>query len=243
MAKTVEALRRAEIEQEQRAREAVTLARGNGQEKIGASFAAEEYRRMKQKILSSDSGHPDKNLVFCSTAAGEGNSTVLIGFANTLASGGERVLLVDANLQTPSLHRSFNLRQENGFSDLALPGAQLDGVIKKTALPNRFVITSGATLANPCSVFESPLLTLHIQQMKKRADWVLFDAAPVNSCPDAMLLAGKTGGVIMVIQAGKTRWEVAQEAIDQLKNGGAKVIGAFLNRREYPIPAWLYKRI
>jgi len=243
MARTVEALRRAEIEQEQRTGGAVCLPRANGQEKIAAPSVAEEYRRMKQKILCSNSGHPDKNLVFCSTAAGEGNSTVLIGFANTLASGGERVLLVDANLETPSLHRLFNLRQENGFTDLALPGAQLDDVIKKTALQNRFVITSGATPANGCSLFESPLLALHIQQVKTQADWVLFDAPPVSSCPDAILLAGKGGGVIMVIQAGKTRWEVAQEALGQLKDGGAKVIGVFLNRREYPIPAWLYKRI
>lgn len=240
MARTVDALRRAEAEQLTRV---VRELPAYPAEITSPAWVAEEYARMKQKILGFNSGHPEKSLVFCSAGRGEGTSTVLTGFARVLGAAGERVLLVDANLRYPSLHRLFGLQQEQGFSDLAREGTRPDEVIKRTGLKNVAVVTSGAVPAPRCLVLESPHLPGQLAQLKARADWLLFDTPPVTSCHDAVLLSGRAGGVVMVLHAEKTRWEVAQETLQNLQNSGAKIFGVFLNRRRYPIPAWLYKRI
>ena len=104
----------------------------------------EEYYRLKQNILRNNSGERIRALLFSGCTEGEGNSTVLINFAFTLSSGGERVLLVDANLRNPSIHNVFNLERENGLTELVFEKKTLAEVVKQTQFKNLFVITSGS---------------------------------------------------------------------------------------------------
>lgn len=241
MAKTFNALKRAEEERRVRS-ETPSITLEPRKTKI-SSRTVEEYHGMKYKILNSTQDHPMKALLFCSCCPAEGNSTVLTLFALTLASGGEKVYLVDANLRTPSLHQAFHLDRENGLTELCSGKRNLEEVVKKTHFDNLWVITSGIPHPNPLMIFENRVLDPHIEQMKARAEWVLFDSPPVKYYTDSTALARRVDGMIMVVQAEKTRWEVARFNIERLESGNGNMLGVILNKRRFYIPRWLYRTL
>ncbi|MCX5909194.1 MAG: CpsD/CapB family tyrosine-protein kinase [Deltaproteobacteria bacterium] len=198
---------------------------------------------MKYRILEDDPERKIKALLFCSPRQGEGNSTVLTHFAITLASDGERVFLVDANLRDPSLHKTFDVSMENGLTDLILGQKNLEEVTKPTSYGALWLITSGSPYPNPLQVIDSKAFDSHLEEMKTRAEWVLFDCPSVNSYMDGIALAGKVDGVVMVVMAEKTRWEVAQNMKRKLESSNGKILGVVLNKRRYRVPKWLYKRL
>jgi capsular exopolysaccharide synthesis family protein len=198
---------------------------------------------MKQTIAGLRAERQIKTLLFCCSIEGEGSSTVLANFAMTMAAGGDTVLLVDANLRNPTLHAIFNLEQKSGFSDVLLGRAAVADAIKKTTISNLSVITSGTRSSNPFSLLDADRLPLCIEQIKNLADWVLFDAPPVMTFNDARVLAPIVDGVIMVIEAEKTRWEVVNSARQRMEQGTGKILGAVLNKRKMHLPHWAYKML
>lgn len=203
----------------------------------------EECHRMKYRILESDPERKIRSILFCSPRRKEGCSTVLIHFAISLVSGGERVIMVDGNLRSPYLHKPFHLNMQDGLSDLVLGERQLGEIMKDTAYPNLRIVTSGAPYSNPFQIIESPIFYAHLEEMKTQADWVLLDSSPVSSFMDPVAMAGRVDRVIIVIRAEKTRWEVALDAKRKLEDGNGKILGVVLNDRRYHVPRWLYKRL
>ena len=209
----------------------------------GSSNMVEEYHRMKLQLQAADSEGTQKTLVFFSSLQGEGTSTVVSSFAKSIACKGETVLLIDANLRHPVLHQVFHLEQKRGLAELLKGKSSLSDVTQKTRTPNLSVITSGSDTANPFSLFDCGAMTAAIAAIKEQAAWVLFDAPPVNSYNDALALAAKTDGAVMVVEAEKTRWEVAQKVRRQLEEGGIRILGAVLNKRQMRIPGWAYRML
>lgn len=269
MAKTYGALKRAEEEKGMKA-EIPPVTDGSGERKSPPPFFEEfprvqklpgaaksiplkdlsllvqEYQRMKHKIIHSNPGLVMKAILFSSPGRGEGTSTVLIQFARTLAAEGNRVLLVDGNLRAPSLHKAFHLPQENGLTELIFsrsPFRNISQFLKETTLDNLWVITSGNPFPNPASILESSYLETLIDEVKGHFDWVLFDSPPVTSYSDSVSLARTVDGVVLVVQAEKTRWEVVQEVKGRLEHGGGRILGAVLNKRPFYIPGFLYRAL
>jgi Mrp family chromosome partitioning ATPase len=108
---------------------------------------------------------------------------------------------------------------------------------------NLRVITSGNPHPNPVNIFRSDFFDSWIDQMKGQGDWVLFDSPPPNMYSDSIALAGKVDGVVLVVQAEKTRVKVIQNTRDLLENGGGNILGVVLNKRHFHIPDWLYKTL
>jgi protein-tyrosine kinase len=253
MAKTFEALLKAEEESQKKKEKIIAFEpkpgirrpweNGRSSKLKISPQSLEQYRQIKHNILRNASGKTIQTLLFLSPTEGEGNSTILINFAITLTIEGEKVLLVDANLKKPSFHHLFDLEKENGFAELALEKVTLKDIIKGTDFNNLFVVTSGTVPSNPTSVFESKSLGLHIEEMKTQADWVIFDAPHINSYDDSINLAAKVDGVVMVVEAEKTHWEVAEHAKQRVENSNGKILGVILNKRQYHIPGWLYKTL
>jgi protein-tyrosine kinase len=257
MSKTYKALQKAEAEKSTRSA-TPPVARPRGRWKA-PSHPLEECRGMKYRILCSNPDQAVKTLLFCSSTEGEGTSTVLINFALTLASEGDKVVLIDANLRHPSLHDAFNLDKENGLIDLLLEKSTVNEVIKNTPFNNLSVITIGSpppnlspdrgpwtvdsSPDNPSLILKSNPLDSHIEEMKAQADWIFFDSGPIHSSNASVVLAGKVDGVVLVVEAEKTRWEVAQNAQQRIESANGKILGAILNKRRFYIPAWLYKSL
>lgn len=249
MAKTFEALIKAEKEDQIRPEEAKAFdSKSHSKPYIPVSFklpgyVVEEYHRMKHALLSTSPEKGTKTIMFFSSTEGDGASTTLINFAVTLASEGDQVLLVDANLRNPSLHDPFCVEKKMGLTELIYENKTLEDVVKKTPVQNLFVVTAGIPHTNPSSIFESSLLDTLINQMKTEADWVLFDSPPINAYNDCRTLATKVDGVIMVVQAEKTRWEVAQNAQQRMEHDNVNILGVILNKRKMHIPGWAYKML
>jgi capsular exopolysaccharide synthesis family protein len=249
LAKTFEALMKAEKEHRIRPEDTkVFNIRPQAQFHIPKHYnispqVAEEYHRMKHLILSTHPGRNIKTILFSSAKEGEGTTTVTRDFAITLTSAGDTVLLVDANLRKPVLHNVFNLEKKIGLTELLTGMTHLNDTIKQTAVKNLYVITSGIQSSNASSLFYSKLLDSLLEQMKQQVDWVLFDASPIHSYNDASILAAKMEGVIMVLQAESTRWEVAQSAKERIETEKVKLLGAVLNRRKMYIPEWVYRML
>jgi len=242
MARTYEAMMKAE--EEARKRQATRELPSS----VDHGPSSEEYHRLKLNLLRMSPDAKIKTLLFSSPTGGEGTSTVLAGFAVALADQGEKVLLVDANFGSPSLHERFGIEIENGLSDLLSNKGALKDVIKSTSVQNLFVITAGRVNGSGSSyVSEVSAHGLNydelLSRMKSEADWVFVDGPALNHSDKGLTLSGKVDGVIMVLQAEKTRWEVAQAAKQRLEESGAKILGVILNKRKFYIPKWLYKTL
>lgn len=249
MAKTFEALMKAEKEDQISPEESKAFdSKPRSKPYIPVSFklptyVVEEYHRMKHALLSGSTGKEIKTLMFFSPTEGDGASTTLINFAITLASEGDKVLLVDTNLRNPSIHDPFRVEKKIGLTELFSENRKLEEVVKETPVDNLSVVTGGIPHTNPSSVFESSLLDTLIEQMKTRADWVLFDSPPINAYNDSRTLATKVDGVVMVVQAEKTRWEVAESARQRMEHDNVNILGVVLNKRKMHIPEWAYKML
>ena len=247
MGRTFEALVRAEKESKLRREElapfdpTVTL-RPYAPVRLSVSQqVSEEYQGLKHTLRSLLPEGKSKVLMFVSSTHGEGTSTVVATFATVLASSGESVLLVDANLRKPSLHDMFGLERIRGFSDLLLGSVQMKDVTKGTRVGNLSVVTGGTPTSNPAMALGLEKVYSVIQGMSTQADWVLLDSPPINEFNDAVALGSEIDGAVLVVQAEKTKWEVALTAKQRLDDARTNVIGVVLNRRKHHIPSWAYK--
>ena len=203
----------------------------------------EEFLRMRQTLSTALSEGAARTLLFASSSSCEGTTTIASQFAIVLADSGDNVLLVDANLRHPALHSRFQLVKECGFSDLAVLACSAREAAKPTKLKGLSIITSGGSDSNPYCLFDSKRLKPVVDELRTMAGWVLFETSAVNDFNDALSLAGLVDGVILVIQAEKTRWEVVQCARDRLAGINAPITGTVLNRRKTYIPDWIYSRL
>ena len=217
-------------------------ARGNGHGSLPVK-AVEEYNHLRQSIIGLMPETKPRALLFASATEGEGNSNVVANFSMVLASAGERLLLVDANLRNPVLHELFAVGKNPGMAELVSGQATLKQVIKPTHFPNLSLITAGSLPQNPSPLFAPGTIDAIVREMKAEADWVLFDAPAINAFNDAIALGPITDGVVLVVRAEKTRWEVAQSARERLENGKSNILGVVLNDRKLHIPGWIYRRL
>ena len=112
-----------------------------------------------------------------------------------------------------------------------------------TDTENMRVITHGNKSESSLSVSSTDDIKPIINELKSHADWILFDSPAIHKYSDAALLANEMDGVIIVVQAEKTKWEVAQRARDIITKGNVQILGAVLNKKQFHIPALLYKLI
>jgi protein-tyrosine kinase len=249
MGKTFEALKKAESEHVVSARETrVLLSHVDTKPHMPlklrlSSNTIEEYHRLRQNVLLADPETDSVSLLFVSPTEGEGTTTVMVQFASTLASSGERVVLVDANFRHPTLHEVFNVERTSGFSELLTQKSPPKNVIRETGFRNLFVIPNGKPLTDPSSLLASSATEEVLKQLREEGQWILFDCAPVTPYSDGVALAPKVDGVVMIIEAERTKREVAKYAKERLLAPNAKILGTILNRRKMHIPEWLYRRL
>lgn len=193
-------------------------------------------RHFMERMLQN----PARAVLLCSSSRHEGTSTLLLSLALCLAKAGARVLLVDADIRHPSLHTYFRVPAAGGFSDLLAGSTAVDAAVKSTPVANLYLVTSGTPDVNPGVFLQPDRFGPVLQELRAQADWVLFDAAPINTYDDAGMIGARLDGVVMMVKAGKTRWEVAASAVARLTNCNAHILGAVLSRQKLYIPGWLY---
>ncbi len=188
---------------------------------------SEAYRTLRTNLSFSSLDEPIRTLVVTSAAPEEGKSTTIANLAVTMAQGGKKTILVDCDLRRPTLHEIFNLPAEPGLTNLLLEDSDQQ-LVHDTEVKGLQVLTSGPLPPNPADLLGSQKIDQIISQLASSADIVLFDAPPVIAVTDATVLGSKVNGVLLVINAGKTRREHAARARELLDRANVRIIGAAL---------------
>jgi capsular exopolysaccharide synthesis family protein len=182
-------------------------------------------------------------LTFAGCEAGDGASTMAFNFASAFSvrSPG-RVVLIEGNFRKPGLHRRFHAGRR-GLCDLIQGRAAMDEAITEVIPEKYSFIQAGRTLENPIALFESDAFATVMKDLRMAYELIIFDSPPLMDAPEAAILASKTDGLIMVLQAEKTRWEVARAVQEELMGIGVPVLGAILNKRQETVPDSVRKRL
>jgi Mrp family chromosome partitioning ATPase len=153
------------------------------------------------------------------------------------------VCIVDANLRSPGLHQHFDLEKAQGLTDaLSQPGPIRNYV--QTVPDGRFsVLGSGDGVSNQGATVDINRMRSRIKELRQEFDYVLVDAPSLDLYSDGIALAGASDGLIMVLGANSSRRETARSTVEELKAANVTLLGAVLNKREFPIPASIYRRL
>lgn len=179
--------------------------------------------------LSSASGMPELVMV-TSTQAAEGKSTICFGLAQGLAKIGRSVVIIDADIRRPNVHRLFDIKNETGATNLLSGRLSIDEVLKREMAPNIDVITAGPIPPNPTELLSSYRLGELLTALRGRYDHVLVDSAPVLGLADAPLVAANVEGVVFVVESARTSVRGVQNALSRLTQTGANMLGVVLSR-------------
>ncbi len=191
------------------------------------SPASEAYRSLRTNLSFYSLDTPLRTLVVTSPAAGEGKSSTVANLAVTMAQSGRRTILVDCDLRRPTQHELFGLVMTPGLTSVALDET-VDLPLQQTSVENLWLLSSGPKPPNPADLLGAARMSRLIAQLLERADFVLFDAPPVMAAADAAILGAKVDGVLLVIQAGKTRRDHSERARELLEKANIRIIGAAL---------------
>jgi capsular exopolysaccharide synthesis family protein len=206
--------------------------------------AAEGYRELADNVLSLKTQRPIQTLAVASSVSGEGASTIAAGLAISLAENGAgEILLVDCNFRSPSLDRRLGVEGRPGLTDAVLADADPAEFTTPSGLPALTVMTSGNFRADSSRVLASDGFKTFLADMSHSYSLVILDSAPINGSRDTTILSTLVDGLLLVIQAERTNYEVIAKAQERIASGGGNIIGTALNRRRYHIPEALYRRL
>ena len=191
--------------------------------------ASEAYRELRTAVQFSRPDVVVQTILITSANPSEGKSTTAANLAVTLAQAGRRVLLVDADLRKPSVHRKLGLSREPGLVQQLFDGADFDPAAIPSVADNLQVLTAGSIVPNPSELIGSKRMRDVIDRMREAFDVVLFDAPPVLAATDAVLLSTQCDATVVVCKAGSTKDYELESAHEALRGVGASVIGTVLN--------------
>jgi polysaccharide biosynthesis transport protein len=193
------------------------------------SMAAESYRTLRSSLLLG-AGGDNKVLVITSALPSEGKTLTAVNCATVLAQQGSKVLLVDADLRRPSLHRNLGVRKEPGLGDV-LNGrcAEKDAVVEVENIPHLSVVSSGMTVPYPAEALASKAMTAALQRWRDEYDHVVIDTPPVGRVTDAVVLAAQADSVLLVARAAGTTRQALLRTRDLLLRANARIAGVVVN--------------
>jgi polysaccharide biosynthesis transport protein len=192
------------------------------------SPVTEGFRNLRTNLEFASVDKPIRTLQITSTGPSEGKSTLAVNLAAVIAQSERKVLLIDADLRRPSVHKYLGISNRKGLVDLFRHTEQRPDVINTWGTPPFQVITSGEIPPNPTELLASERMTKILDELKETVDIIVIDSPP-SVISDPIALSAKVDGVLVVIEPGKTTIGGAQVMMEQLKRSGARVIGAVLN--------------
>lgn len=192
---------------------------------------AEAYRVLRTNLRFSSLDKPLGTLVVTSAGPGEGKSTTAANLAIVFAQAGSRVLLVDADLRRPSIHKLLQVPNNIGLTTALMKlGNRPEEFVQATALQNLSVLTSGPIPPNPAELLGSARMRDLLAQLHERYDLIVIDSPPVLAVADATILSNQVDGTLLVASAGETRFEMLVRALERMDGVGIRPLGVVLNK-------------
>lgn len=190
---------------------------------------AESYKTIRtnlQFLLANNIGC--KAIAVSSPKSGDGKTTNAINIAIAFSQLGKRVLLIDADMRRPSIHRKLKTENTDGLSGVLAGFASADNAIV-TVNSSLDVLPSGATPPNPSEMLASPAYERLIDSLRLAYDYIIIDTPPVGIVSDALSVANKTDGVIIIVKEKVTLHTDFDKVLDSIKLAGVKILGVVLN--------------
>ena len=192
---------------------------------------SEAFRIVRSNIQFAGVDQPIKTIMVTSPTPGEGKSVTVANLGMVMAQAGHRTIIVDADLRRPVQHKIFQIPTPGGLTDLLCsPESEPTSYLRKTNVENLQVITSGVLPPNPSELLGSQRMEQVLARLSQLADIVIFDSPPTLLVADAVVLSNRMDGVVIVIQAGATRFGAARQAIINLQQAEANILGGILNQ-------------
>src|SRR6202790_4191914 len=205
------------------------------------SQMAESYRALRTSLLLSNLGAPPKVIMITSARPQEGKTTTSINTAIVLAQKGVRVLLVDADLRRPSIHKTLGMGPRSGLSNVLTGSATIQQTVTTSpVLPNLFILPAGTPPPNPAELLASSNMRDLIMELRQQFDHSVTDTPPTLSVTDAVVLAPRADASILVIRSGQTTKQALRRSRDILTQVNAHVAGVLLNAVDLTSPDYYY---
>jgi capsular exopolysaccharide synthesis family protein len=203
----------------------------------------EAFRSLRTSLVFTSRGDGPRLIGVTSTQPLEGKTTTACNLAMVLAYGGARVLLIDADMRRPGLHRTMGIENQAGLSHVLTGQARVRDVVRRTHDPNLLVMTAGRTPPNPSELLASTRMRQLLQNLASGPfDWVIVDTPPVLAVTDAVILSAHLSGLAFVVGAEMTRRAHVDRAIETLQTGQPRIIGVVLNRVDFDRNKYYYSR-
>jgi polysaccharide biosynthesis transport protein len=203
----------------------------------------EAFRSLRTSLVFTNGTDGNRMIAVTSSQPLEGKTTTACNLAVALALGGARVMLIDADMRRPGLHRTMGLRNDVGLSHVLTGQGRIRDAVQRTSDPNLYVMTAGRTPPNPSELLSSARMKHLIANLKTSPfDWVIIDTPPVLAVTDAVIVAPYVAGLVFVVGSEMTRRAHAERAIEMIQSGKPNIIGAVLNRVDLNRNKYYYSR-
>lgn len=195
-------------------------------------------------VFIKPAGEAPRIVVVTSAERHEGATEIAaaLGLVGSSAQEGLRIALVDFNFRHPRLAETLGGRTSPGIVDVIGGTARLDDVLVRVG-GDLAVLPPGKAPANPLSLLRNERVRAVLNELAGRFDHTIIDAPAINRYPDAAILGGLASGVVLVARSARTPRETVAEAKRRVEHAGGTVLGVVLNRRAFPIPGFLYRRL
>jgi capsular exopolysaccharide synthesis family protein len=203
----------------------------------------EAFRSLRTSLVFTSGSEHTRIVAVTSSQPLEGKTTTAANLALALALGGSRVLLIDADMRRPGLHKTLGMENSSGLSHLLTGQARVRDAIQRTPEPNLLVITAGRTPPNPSELLASERMTSFLANLQTGPfDWVVIDTPPVLAVTDAVILAPRVSGVVFVIGSEMTRRVHSERALETLRTSRPRGVTGVLNRVDFDRNKYYYSR-
>jgi polysaccharide biosynthesis transport protein len=205
------------------------------------SQMSEAYRALRTSLLLTSVGAPPKIILVTSALPQEGKTTTSINTATVLAQKGTRVLLIDADLRRPSIHKTLGLGPRIGLSNVLTGGATIqEATFRSTLLPNLYIMPAGTPPPNPAELLASAQMAEILSVLRNQYDHIVVDTPPTLSVTDAVVLSTCADAIVLVIRCGQTTKPALRRSREILGQVNARVSGVLLNAVDLDSPDYYY---
>lgn len=204
------------------------------------SLVGEAFRQVRTTLLFSGPASQRRSLMVTSPSPGDGRTTVAVNLAASIAHGGRKVLIVDANFRQPVVHKLFPGTPVSGLSSALVGQASWKEQVHEVEA-NLSVMAAGPLPPNPSELLGSEQMRTMLGEMTAEYDQVIFDTAPALVVSDPAVLSTIVDGVIVTVRAGVNTYGVVQRTKSVLTGVGANIVGAVLNGMRVTAGGYLRK--
>lgn len=196
------------------------------------SSVAEAIRIIRTNIEFSGVDKEVKTILITSSVPSEGKSFISTNLATAFAQNGSKVLLMDCDMRKGRLHKIFNIENDKGVSNLLLEDveAKFKSYIRKTGIPNLYLLPKGIVPPNPSELLNSPKTKILLKVLAEKFDYIILDGTPVNGLTDAMILTKYVDKTVIVAAVNYTKTNELEYTKKSLLSVGADIAGVIVNR-------------